>query len=319
MKWDSIAKHAGKIGVYASSLVVGAFTIGTLFSAWAMIRPGRNRNFDCIGRINFGKLEPVSLRASDGVRLHAWVQLSPKATSNRWVLLLHGYRSDRAALQTRRRFFARRGYHILLLHFRGHGGSEAARISYGFNERLDVKAAMEFIRSSNPDQPAQIGINGVSMGAAAAAYAVAYESIHPDWIILESCYDDIHQALANRLEHRVSGPLVPVIARPLEFVGEHVFHLPIGDLNPAKALEKIQCPILVLAGDAEEILRAEDVVRLYRGIPEPKRLVFFRGAGHVDLLLYNPRRYIKAVGSFLREFSPRQPLEEKAAVPVMTT
>jgi alpha-beta hydrolase superfamily lysophospholipase len=194
----------------------------------------------------------------------------------------------------------------LLLHFRGRG-SEAAHISYGFNERLDVKAAMEFIRSVQPGQPVQIGIDGVSMGAAAAAYAVAYESINPDWVILESCYDNIHRALANRLARHVSGPFIPMIARPLEFVGENVFRLPMKNLNPTKAMEKVHCPVLVLAGDSEKVLKAEEVEQLYRSIPEPKRLVFFPGAEHEDLLLYNAG--ISKLSDFLREFSQHQSAE----------
>jgi pimeloyl-ACP methyl ester carboxylesterase len=317
MKIRSIAGKAGKIFLYASSIIAGAFSIGSVLSAWMMVKPGRKKSYDCVGRVAFGKLEPLSLMASDGIRLHAWMQLSLKATSNRWVLLLHGYRSNRNILHTRRRFFVRRGYHVLLLHFRGHGSSQAANISYGFNERLDVKAAMDFIRSLDPGRPLQIGIDGVSMGAAAAAYAVAYESITPNWVILESCYNDIHQALANRLKEHVSDPLIPVIARPLEFVGEHVFGLPMENLNPARALEKIQCPVLVLAGDSEKVLNAEEVERLFLRIPEPKRLVFFPGAVHEDLLLYDPRRFAGAVADFLREFVPPlsagHELEESAA------
>jgi hypothetical protein len=289
-----------------SGFFVGAISIGSVLSAWWMVKPNRKKDYDCIGRVAFGKLEPISLVTSDGIRLHAWIQRSHKATSNRWVVLLHGYRSDRDILHTRRRFFVRRGYHALLLHFRGHGSSGAARISYGFNERRDVIAAIDFIRSAYPDQPLEIGIDGISMGAAAAAYAVAYESLNPDWIILESCYDTIDRALVNRLGEHVSGPFIPVIARPLEFAGKHVFQLPMEDLDAAKALEKLHCPALVLAGDSEEILKASEVEHLYANIPEPKRLVFFPGAGHEDLLLKDPRRFAKAVTGFLGEFSPGQ-------------
>ncbi|HTY61885.1 MAG TPA: alpha/beta fold hydrolase [Acidobacteriota bacterium] len=319
MKRKSIAKKTGKIFLYTLGAITGAFSAGALLGAWTMIRPGRKRDYDCIGHIAFGKLEPISLIASDDVRLHAWVQRSSKATSNRWVILLHGYRSDRLILQSRRNFFVRRGYHTLLLHFRGHGSSEAANISYGFQERLDVKAAFDFIRSSYAGQPVQIGIDGVSMGAAAAVFAVSYESIHPDWVILESCYDNIDRALTNRLRELVYGAFVPLIARPLEFAGKHVFHLPLEDLNPQKALGKILCPVLVLAGDSEKVLKAAEVEQFYQGIPEPKRLVFFPGAAHEDLLMYDPRRFNKAVSDFLRDFSPsledsRKPSGEPTSV-----
>jgi pimeloyl-ACP methyl ester carboxylesterase len=305
MRKQSTGNKLGRALLYASG-ILGAFVIGNVIWAWLMVRPGSRKDYDCIDRVDFGKLEPVSLKTDDGVRLHAWVQWSHKTTRMRWVLLLHGYRSDRDVLHTRRRFFVRRGYHVMLLHFRGHGSSESTPISYGFNERKDVKAAMDFIRSVHRGHKIEIGIDGVSMGAAAAAFAMAHEPVRPDWIILESCYNDIKQALANRLETHMPGPIVPVFARPLEFVGEHVFQLPMDDLNPAKALEKIECPALVLAGDSEKILKVEEVEELFRNIPDPKRLVFFPGAAHEDLLLFDPRRYIKNVDAFLKEFSPSQ-------------
>ncbi len=318
MKWKFIAGNMGKLFLYAFSGIMGAYTLGTVLSAWIMVRSGRKRDYDCIGRIGFGKLEPLSFMTSDGLKLYAWVQLSSKATSNRWVLLLHGYRSDREILQTRRRFFVRRGYNALLLHFRGHGSSAPSHITYGFNERMDVKAAMEYIRSLHPGQPVQIGIDGISMGAAAAVYAVAYESVNPDWVILESCYDDIHRALANRLEQHIYSPFIPMIARPLEFVGKHVFRLPIQDLNPAKALKKVHCPVLVLAGDSDTVLKISEIKHLYLSISEPKRLVLFPEATHKDdLLLYDPHRFIKAVTDFLRGLSPHQPAsQEMSAVTI---
>ena len=303
MKLARAAKNIGKIGLVASTVIAGACSAWAVIGAWMLVRPGPKRDYDCIGRVSFGSLEPVSLMTEDSVHLHAWIHRSVNAISNRWVILLHGYRSDRLVLQNRRRFFARRGYNTLLLHFRGHGSSESSLISYGFNERKDVKAAMQYLRSSYPDPDLEVGIDGVSMGAAAASFAVAYDSISPDWIILESCYDNLSHALFNRLKSHLSAHLVPVVAHPLQFAGEHVFQLPVKELNPTKALEKIHCPALVLAGDSEIILKISEVEELFRAIPEPKRLEFFPGAEHEDLLAHDPRRFIKTVDRFLRDFS----------------
>jgi uncharacterized protein len=306
----SRAEMPVKIFLYCISGALGGFVASTVLAAWLMIKPNRRKDYDCIPRISHDRLEPLVLTTSDGLQLHAWVQLSSNATSNDWVLLLHGYRSDRAILQTRRRFFNRRGFHTLLLHFRGHGSSEAARISYGFNERKDVRAAFEFIRSLYPDRSVHIGIDGVSMGAAAAAYATAFEPVNPDWLILESCYDNIRKALANRLALHMIRPFIPMVALPLEFVAKHVFNLHMEELNPAKALERIHCPVLVLAGDSEKVLKTADVESLFASISEPKRLVFFPGGGHEDFLVYDPRRFITAVTGFLREFTHPRPEAE---------
>jgi len=161
------------------------------------------------------------------------------------------------------------------------------------------------------------------MGAAAAAYAVGGGEIDPEWMILESCYDNIRHALANRLARRVGYSLTPFLAWPVELVVEQLVRLRAKDLDPAKALEKARCPVLLMAGDSERVLKMVEIEYLFGCIPEPKRLVVFPGAGHDDLLAVNPRRYAREVSRFLREFAPyyRQPetleadLSELAPVP----
>lgn len=306
MTIKSAGRKAAKILLFSTGALAAAFVGSTVVVGWLLVRPQKRRTLDSISRIRFGKLEPLTLLTSDGFRLHAWVQLSQFAAPDNWVLVLHGYRSDRDSMHLRRRFFARRGYNVLLLHFRGHGSSDPALISYGYHEAKDVEAAFNFIRALHPERQAQIGIVGKSMGAAAAAYAVGQGRIDPDWMILESCYDNIHHALNNRLAMRFGNTLTPLIAWPIEFVVEHLIELRVDDLDPAKALEKAHCPILLLAGDSEKVLKMVEIEYLYGCIPEPKRCVLFPGAGHEDLLAYDPRRYAKAVGSFLREHAAQE-------------
>ncbi len=289
-------------GTFAASLV------GTsLVSGWMLVRPTKRRRLDCVAQVRYGKLYAIQLFTSDGLRLHAWVLLSRYAAPCDWVIQLHGFRSDRVASHRRRAFFARRGFNVLLLHFRGHGASQNARISYGYNERKDVQAAFEFVRSLRTGTPARIGICGISMGAAAASYAVGAGLIDPEWMILESCYDNIRNAFQNRLAQRIGASLAPWVAWPVERVVKQLVHLRVEDLDPAKALEKARCPILVMAGDSEKVLKVVEIEYLYGCIPEPKRLALFPGAGHGDLLATDPRRYSRAVGAFLREFSQARP------------
>jgi dipeptidyl aminopeptidase/acylaminoacyl peptidase len=297
--------RASRVALIAAGGVALAYVTWGLIAAWLLVRPGRRRDYDCVPWMRYGRLEPLVLHSSDGIRLHAWVLLARNALPDDWVLVLHGYRSDRRVLQTRARFFARRGFNVLMLHFRGHGGSDPARISYGYYERRDVIAAFDFIRSLRPGRPVRIGIDGVSMGAAAAAYAVAGGEIEPAWMILESCYDNIRHALANRLARRFGDWVTPFFAWPVELVVEQLVKLRAEDLDPAKALEKVRCPVLVLAGDSEQVLKPVEIEYLYGCLPEPKRLVLFNGAGHEDFLLHAPKVFARNVGRFLRDYAPR--------------
>jgi len=283
-------------GMLAAAYVGSSFLVG-----WFLVRPRKRADYDCIPRFRFGRLEPITLRTSDDIRLHAWLLFSRRARPEDWVLVLHGFRSDRMASVNRARFFSRRGYNVLILHFRGHGSSQRTRISYGYHERKDVKGAFDFIRSICPE--ARIGFVGISMGAAAAAYAVGQEEADPAWMILESCYDNIRHALANRLILRVGYMLTPLVAWPVEQIVERLVELRTEDLDPGKALEKARCPILVMAGDSERVLKLVEIEYLYGCIHSPKRLELFEGAGHQDLLVVKPRQYARAVRSFLRDFA----------------
>jgi pimeloyl-ACP methyl ester carboxylesterase len=313
---DGRATRIPKLALLTAAGLGLAYLGWGMLAAWLLVRPRHRRDYDCVPQIRYGRLEPLTLFTSDGLRLHAWVLLARKASPDDWVLLLHGYRSDRTVVQNRARFFSRRGYNVLLLHFRGHGSSERARISYGFYERLDVKAAFDFIRSLRPGRDVRIGINGISMGAAAAAYAVGQGDIDPVWMVLESCYDNIRHALANRIARRVGEWATPIFAWPVEQIVEQIMRLRAEDLDPAKALEKARCPVLVLAGDSERVLKLMEIEYLYGCLPEPKRLELFPGAGHNDLLAHDPKRFARAVRSFLRDYAPR-PAEQPSEPPIL--
>src|SRR5687768_15505965 len=141
---SNIWAKASRLLLLAAGSFAVAYLGGGLIAAWMLVRPDRRQSYDCVPFFRHGKLQPLTLYTSDGLKLHAWVLLSPVAAPEDWVLILHGYRSDRGAAQNRARFFARRGFNVLILHFRGHGSSDRAFISYGFHERADVKAAFDF-------------------------------------------------------------------------------------------------------------------------------------------------------------------------------
>lgn len=64
------------------------------------------------------------------------------------------------------------GIAVLRIDLRGHGGSSAARLTYGQTERHDVLGAVDWLRAQGHGR---IGVLGASMGAASALLAAAEE------------------------------------------------------------------------------------------------------------------------------------------------
>src|SRR6185369_9329671 len=67
----------------------------------------------------------------------------------------------RAALVLRRA-----GLNVLLFDGRGHGKSEGRFVTYGFYERRDVEAAIEYVVAVKGVNELRVGLAGISMGAA---------------------------------------------------------------------------------------------------------------------------------------------------------
>ena len=97
----------------------------------------------------------------------------------------------------RAKLFHDRGYSTLLIDLQAHGESPGEAITAGYRERLNVIAAIEWIKKRNPKH--KIGVVGWSLGGAAALLA---DSQDIDALVLELVYPTISEAVDNRIGSR---------------------------------------------------------------------------------------------------------------------
>jgi predicted acyl esterase len=83
--------------------------------------------------------QEVDLLASDGVRLAAWYT---PPQNGALILVAHGYGDRRS--EDFYSLFASHGYGVLAWDFRGHGASGGELVTLGYNEVLDVEAALAY-------------------------------------------------------------------------------------------------------------------------------------------------------------------------------
>jgi dipeptidyl aminopeptidase/acylaminoacyl peptidase len=82
------------------------------------------------------------------------------------------------------RAFLDLGYSVMLVDFRGSGGSSESNTTVGFYEAEDVAAAVRYAQKQLPHS--KLILYGGSMGAAAVLRAVANYNVQADAIIVES-------------------------------------------------------------------------------------------------------------------------------------
>ncbi len=142
----------------------------------------------------------ITFAGAEGARLSGWFVPSDHSTAV--VVLMHGVRANRLQMLDRARFLHRAGYSVLLYDSRAQGESTGDRITFGYLESQDARAAIQLARTLAGDR--RVAIIGVSMGGAAAI--LAKPPLDVNALVLESVYPDIHRAVDNRLR-ALGGPV----------------------------------------------------------------------------------------------------------------
>lgn len=217
----------------------------------------------------------VSTLTADGIEIGgSFVE----ASDRRVVIVLAGYGGNRTSNQGLAEFYLACGWSVLLPDLRATGASGGDRIGLGWLERLDVRAWVEFATQRGLRE---VGLHGQSLGAAAVAYHVAESSTDYAFLVLDGCYDDIRNALRNRLPWV---PLAQLTLLPVEWFGAAALGVAADALRPAACLGSVSCPVLFVAGDEDG--------RVHAVLRRPSRGA--RGGAGVEVTRGRPRRPIVA-------------------------
>jgi len=270
---------------------VGALAVATLVVACAPSGISRGAPVSLPDDL---RAQPIELRSGSRSTIRGW--FAPGRPGAGAVLLLHGIGASRLDMIGRARFLASAGYSVLLVDFRGHGDSSAARSTYGGLESHDARAAVEFLRQTLPLE--RIGVIGISMGGAAALLGPTPLPVQA--LVLESVYPTIADAVRNRLQAwlgSIGQALAPSVLTwlfPREGVAEDA-------LRPIDRIHEQIAPVFVLAGADDRYTTVRESRELFAHAREPKAFWQVDGAAHVDLHAFSPEEYERRVSAFLAQ------------------
>ena len=281
---------AVRYGLALSAVVLLAGVLIGLYAAgWAASRPFMAHIGSPPASLD---AEPVTFSSQSGSAIHGWFSSAPSARGA--VLLLPGVRANRLSMVRRAEFLRRAGYSTLLIDFQATGESEGEAITFGWRERFDVRAAVQYLNTRMPGRP--VGVIGVSLGGAATLLAAP--SLHLDAAVLEAVYPSIDRALVNRLEVR-AGPLGRVAALLLLLQLRPRLGVSPDDLKPIDHIAQIDCPLLIVAGTADRYTTMDDTQLLFAAAREPKEVWTIQGAAHVDFFEFAGDVYRQRILAFL--------------------
>jgi pimeloyl-ACP methyl ester carboxylesterase len=225
--------------------------------------------------------------------LEAWHV--PAAAPRGIAILFPGYASAKDSLLPEAAALRSLGFDVLLLDFRGAGGSSGRENTLGVREADDVGAAVAFANERWAGR--RIILFGRSMGAAAVLRAVGQLHVKADALILECPFDRMLSAVKNRF--RAMGvPSFPG-AEMLVYWGGKRLGFDGFDHNPEEYADAVSIPTLILTGSEDARATPEQVRSVHDRLRGPKRLLIIDGAGHEPLLRKSPAVWSEAVREFL--------------------
>jgi pimeloyl-ACP methyl ester carboxylesterase len=222
--------------------------------------------------------EDVAFQAADGLTIRGWF-LPAAEPSSRTLLICHGLSANRT------NFFPFVGIgddlhaNVLLFDLRGHGDSDGHTVSFGYWEKLDVLAAVDYLRRARPEQAREVIGLGVSMGASALILAAAEVEPPFDALVADSSFASAVE-LTDQVLSIFPAPLRALLAAP----GVPLASLHAGcDLNwvrPINAIGRVRAPVLFVHAAADGLIPVEHSRRLYEATQTPKRLWVTDTGGH---------------------------------------
>jgi pimeloyl-ACP methyl ester carboxylesterase len=224
----------------------------------------------------------VQIPTADGERLHAW-WFRARGDTLAHVLFCHGNAGNVADRLLHARLLTDAGLDVLLFDYRGYGRSTGRPDEEGTYE--DARAARSALLALEGVDPARVFYVGESLGGA-VALALAREA-PPRGLVLVSTFTSVRDMA------RLHYPIIPAFLVP--------------DAYPSLArIRGLECPLLVLHGDRDEIVPVDQARALFAAAPEPKRLHVFAGAGHNDLLDRAGRAWATTIAGWIRETAPAE-------------
>lgn len=277
------------------------------YKSWTLLHPEK-KPIDTFSSNIVPEYRNISFKSTDpSIILKGW--LFQAKNSDKAVILVHSYGNNRLQFGLKTvdmiKEFLNKGYSVFAFDLRNSGESGGKDTSFGFNEKEDVLAAVNYVKSQGSSH---ITLMGFSTGASASILAAENRSV--DAVIADSPYADLKSYLAQSLNQWTHLPALILnytISLSMELTGD----LDMKGASPVTALTAERPPYLLLIhGRGDQLIPVENSIELnqkYSAL-NSKGAEFWTTEDDGDAASYlkDPGEYMSRVFSFLDKVYPQE-------------
>ena len=234
----------------------------------------------------------VEVKANDNITLRGTEYLKQEET-NKWAIILHGYRSNPSSVLTIGEHFSEKGYNVLIPSMRACADSEGEYVGMGWLDKEDLKCWINLIIEENKN--AEIILHGSSMGAATVLMASGDElPANVKNIIADSGYTSVWDIFASEAKARFNLPEFPVL-NMFQIVANRKAKYDIKEASSLEQVKKSKTPILFIHGNKDDFVPEYMCEKLYDAANCKKEKLIIDGAGHTDGKYKEPEKYYDTI------------------------
>ena len=263
-------------------LIIIVIAVGTGLLTWILLRPEK-------------EVYPISegpeIFSGDKVRLKALQNADQD--SHKWVILVHGYRSDHSMMNEFASVYMEKGFNTLQPDNRAHGSSGGDCIGMGYYDASDILEWTSYITELDPQ--AEIILHGISMGAAALMILSDNTQVPENVkvIIADSGYTSALDYVRYKLKN------ITVIPELMSWFADRFFGYSLKEAAPLEHVRQSRVPILFIHGKKDVTVPVEHAYSLYEATACTKELYICEDAGHGASAFVDSKRYWDMVFSFI--------------------
>lgn len=245
-------------------------------------------------------VEDVVSSRGYALRVHALISGGSKL-----ALFHHGIGWNWMSMARYMEIFISRGWTVVALDSRGHGGSGGGPPSYGVLEKEDLKTVADWAASRFAYHAGFVAF-GESMGAATVLQYAPLDS-RLDAVVADCPYS----SALDEMRHRLARCLVPpglrtLVAATADEICRRRQGFSLAEADPSRAILETAVPIMLIHGLADDYVPWKMSVIMAetrrRALPDAvTELLLVPGAGHGGSYKTDPERYAGELYAFIEE------------------
>ena len=233
------------------------------------------------------------VQSFDGYELHVQLIVNP-ANTGKYVIISHGYTDNRYGALKYAKIYLDLGYSAIIYDLRGHGENEHSICTYTARERKDLRDLIKDTRKRYDDIEV-LGIHGESLGGSITAAVLNYQP-EIDFAVTDCAFSELRKVLEDGYRsYRIPAFMLNLA----DFFMKLRFKVSFKDMRPIDSLEGNRKPLLVIHGEADNLILPYHAEALVQATDGYKDMRLFPGARHAESVLSDPDRYKECLEEFL--------------------